>query len=110
MSRQTTLHAYEINEDSDYEYDHLVAHLEEVEPRKNDSTLWTRDFSREDVQSLKIATYQLGSDLSFDRAMRKALEDTTEPKGEILFSPMMIEASNLNTELSQSRIAFEELL
>lgn len=44
------------------------------------------------MRQLEIAAFLLGPDLSFDRSVRSSLGDLTEPKGEILFSPMVFKA------------------
>ena len=54
--------------------------------------------------------HQLGPDLVYDKSLREAAEDRSNAAGEVVFSPMLFKAADLNQELSQCKIPLSSLL
>ena len=54
--------------------------------------------------------HQLGPDLVYDKSLREAAEDRSNAAGEVVFSPMLFKAADLNQELSQREIPLSSLL
>ena len=107
---QLTLDNYDEADETDSQYGHLTAHLVETEVRSADNNQWTRVFARSDIESLHIPVHALGPDVIYDRALRESAQGSNNVRGEVVFSPMLFKANDLNKELSACQISRENLL
>ena len=107
---QSTLDRHVQNEDFDSEYGHLVTHLIEQDEELGKKEYWTRVFTRDSQVGLRVSIHMLGPDLIFDKSIRDSMGDTTQPTGEVLFSPFMIKAADLAKDLAECEIPLDQLL
>lgn len=52
-----------------------MSHLIERDPAIKESDMWTRVFSRDDGTESMVAIHKIGTDLSYDKAVRESLND-----------------------------------
>ena len=110
QASQATLDMYEVQEDADSEYGHLVSHLVEQEDEAKITEMWTRVFTRDSVKSLEPAVFPIGPDLLFDRSVRDSHATVEDPTGAVLFSPKIFLAKDLAGGLAAHRVPIDELL
>ena len=72
--------------------------------------MWTRVFTRDDGTESMVAIHKIGTDLSYDKAVRESLNDFDGQGGEVLFSPLLIKSKDLVKDLKKSLLPEEELL
>ena len=107
---QTTLKHFEIAEDDDSEYGHLVSHLIQQDGDLRDTNQWTRVFSRDGSKGKRVAIHLLGPDLIYDKSIRASLSLVSDFTGEVLFSPFLYKANDLSSDLAQSELPLDELI
>ena len=91
-------------DDIDPTHGHLVEHLLDHEPGTQVNSMWTRVFSRDDLNELVPGIYPLGPDLIYDKSMRDALSTLAVSNGEVLFSPMIFKKQDLDLDLAKSTL------
>ena len=107
---QLTLDNFDDSDEADSQEEHITARMVDVEARSSDNNKWTRVFARSDITNIQIAVHALGPDLIYDRAFRESAQKSDSVKGEVVFSPKLFKASDLNKELSECEISMSNLI
>jgi hypothetical protein len=76
--------------DSDADESQLLVFSEADDDGTMQGEHWTRVFSRDQPSSESLVLFPIGADILVDQALRKTLQQLTEPSGKILFSPNLV--------------------